>query len=320
MMRKDEPWPSRWVTIGGRLVRPRRVTRAEALAGIRAPAKLNCGLAVTGRRTDGYHNLVSLMVALDLADTVRVEPARAFSLSCDDPALAGDENLALRAARAFQSAMGEQRAAHITLSKRIPVAAGLGGGSSDAAATLLALDALWGANAPDGMLLRLARDLGADVPFALYGGAMVARGIGDVLMPAPLPDAWLALITPRASIPRKTAALYGSLTEASLSDSTMILRQVAGLRQGKPLDPALLDNLFLPPLEQIAPTVREAREGIARIGQRAFLTGSGPTLYVLCENEDEAECRADAYRALLDATIVVARTDRERNASESRIV
>lgn len=318
-MHRDEPWPSGWITVHGLLPQLRRVTRAEALNGIRAPAKLNCGLAVTGRRTDGYHNLVSLMVSLDLADIVRVEPARVFSLSCDDPALAGDENLALRAARAFQSAMGEQRAAHITLSKRIPVAAGLGGGSSDAAATLLALDALWGTNAPDGILLRLARDLGADVPFALYGGAMIARGIGDLLTPAPLPHAWLTLITPHADIPRKTAALYGALTEADFGAGAMILRQVAGLRQGKPLDTTLFDNTFLPPLACIAPAVREARERIARMGQRAFLTGSGPTLYVLCENDDEAERRADAYRASLDATITVAHTDTERNASESRI-
>ncbi len=319
-MSRNEPWPSRWVTTSGRLVRPRRVTRAEALAGVRAPAKLNFGLAVTGQRTDGYHNLVSLMVSLDLADTVRVEPARAFSLSCDDPALAGDENLALRAACAFQSATGERRAAHITLSKCIPVAAGLGGGSSDAATTLLALDALWGTNARDGMLLRLARDLGADVPFALYGGAMIARGIGDVLTPTPLPNVWLTLITPRAEIPRKTAALYGSLTDVGFGGGAMILRQVAGLRQGKPLDTALLGNTFLSPLECIAPAVRETREQIARIGQCAFLTGSGPTLYVLCKNEDEAEYRADAYRASLDATIVVARTNTERNAHNQRIV
>lgn len=308
-MRRNEPWLSRWVATGGHLVRLRRVTRAEALDGIRAPAKLNCGLSVTGRRTDSYHNLVSLMVSLDLADMVRVEPARAFSFSCDDPTLAGDENLVLRAARAFQSAMGERRAAHITLSKRIPVAAGLGGGSSDAAATLLALDALWGTNAPDGLLLRLARDLGADVPFALYGGAMVARGIGDVLMPAPLPHAWLMLITPRAEIPRKTAALYGSLMEADFGGGAAILRQVTGLRQGKSLDTALLDNTFLPPLERIAPAVREAHEQIARMGQRAFLTGSGPTLYVLCQNEDEANQRADHLRSVLDARVVATHSD-----------
>ena len=225
-MSTDEPWPSQWAMSGGQCVRLRRMTRAEALAGISAPAKLNLGLAVVGRRTDGYHKLVTLMVSLRLADTVRVEPARAFSLACDHPALAGDDNLVLRAARALQSAVGEQRAAHITLSKRIPIAAGLGGGSSDAAATLVALDALWGTNVPDDMLLRLAHELGADVPFALYGGAMVARGIGDLLTPAPVPDVWLALVTPRVIIPRKTAALYEALREADFGAGGAILRQV----------------------------------------------------------------------------------------------
>lgn len=308
-MHGDKPWTSRWVAMGGALVRPRHVTRAEALAGISAPAKLNLGLAVTGRRTDGYHNLVSLMVSLRLADTVRVEPARAFSLVCDDPALIGEDNLVLRAARALQSATGERRAARITLSKQIPVAAGLGGGSSDAAATLVALDALWATNAPDGLMLRLSRSLGADVPFALYGGAMTARGIGDVLMPAPSPDLWLVLITPRVAIPGKTAALYRALTDVDFGDGAAILRQVAGLRQGNALDPALLDNVFLSPLERLAPIVRETRARIAALGQAAFLTGSGLTLYLLCEGEAVAERQAAQCRAALDATTIVTRTD-----------
>jgi 4-diphosphocytidyl-2-C-methyl-D-erythritol kinase len=305
MMREHEPWPSRWVASGGQWVRPRRVTRAEALAGIHAPAKLNLGLAVTKRRTDGYHNLVSLMVPLQLADTVRVEPTRTFSLVCDDPALAGDENLVLRAARAFQSATGERRAARITLAKRIPVAAGLGGGSSDAASTLIALDALWGTNAPDGVLLRLARALGADVPFALYDSAMIARGIGDVLTPAPLPAVWVVLVTPQAAIPRKTVALYGALTEADFTAGTPILEQVANLRLGKPLAPALLANTFLPPLEQVAPAVRATREGIAALGYTAFLSGSGPTLYVVCESESEAEICAGHCLALPNMSVVI---------------
>lgn len=302
-------WPSRWTATGGHLVRPRRVSREAALAGIGAPAKLNLGLVVTGRRSDGYHKLISLMVALDLADTVRVEPAARFSLACDDPALADEDNLVLRAARALQSATGERRAAHITLTKRIPVAAGLGGGSGDAAATLIALDALWGTNAPDTLLLRLACDLGADLPFALYGGAMIARGIGDVLMPAPPPAAWLVLVTLRTAIAGKTAALYGALTHADFGIGTPILRQVAGLRQENPLDPALLGNAFLPPLERIMPSVRTVREQIVAMGQAAFLTGSGPTLYILCENEDQAHRRAERYRSALAATILVARTN-----------
>jgi len=284
------------------------VSRAEALAGISAPAKLNLGLAVTGRRTDGYHNLVTLMASLRFGDTMRVEPARAFALDCDDPLLAGDDNLVLRAARIFQAAMGERRAARITLAKRVPAAAGLGGGSSDAAATLIALDALWRTHAPDETLLRLARALGADVPFALYGGAMIARGIGDVLMPAPSPDIWLVLVTPHVALPRKTATLYASLAESDYNDGAPILRQAAGLRQGKPLDPTLLENAFLPSLERIAPIVRTTRARIAAMGQAAFLTGSGPTLSVLCGSALEAEERAGQYRASLDATVIVTQT------------
>ncbi len=305
---ENEPWPSRWTPTAGRLVRPRRVSRDAALSGIGAPAKLNLGLAVTGRRADGYHKLVSLMVSLDLVDTVRVEPSATFSLLCDNPALVGDDNLVLRAARALQSATGERRAARIALTKRIPVAAGLGGGSGDAAATLIALDALWGTNVPDALLLRLAHGLGADVPFALYGGAMIARGIGDVLTPAPVPVVWFVLVTPRAAIAGKTAALYSALTRADFGVGAPILQQVAGLRQGEPLDPTLLGNTFLLPLERLAPPIREVRERIAALGQATFLTGSGPTLYVLCENEAQARRRAEHYRSVLDATINITRT------------
>lgn len=302
---RHEPWPARWVATGGALVRLRRVTRAEAIAGIPAPAKLNLGLAVTGKRTDGYHNLVTLMVSLALADTICVEDAADFSLVCGDPLLATGDNLALRAARALQTETGVSRGARITLTKRIPVAAGLGGGSADAAATLVALDALWGTRTPDATLLRLARALGADVPFALYGGAMTARGIGDVLVPAPLPDNWFVLVVPHLSIPRKTAALYDALPAREYGNGAAIARQVAGLRVGKPLDATLLGNAFLAPLERIAPSVAETR---AALGSPAFLSGSGPTLYVVCKDEADARHHADRLRHLKDATVIVTRT------------
>ena len=112
MPRRDR-WPVGWVATGGALAHIRRVSRAEAVSGISAPAKLNLGLAVVGRRTDGYHKLVTLMASLQLADTVRVEPAASFSLICDDPALATDDNLVLRAARSLQSLTSETRAARI---------------------------------------------------------------------------------------------------------------------------------------------------------------------------------------------------------------
>jgi 4-diphosphocytidyl-2-C-methyl-D-erythritol kinase len=154
----------------------------------------------------------------------------------------------------------------------------------------------------------LARSLGADVPFALYGGAMVARGIGDLLTPAPLPDTWLALVVPRLAISRKTAALYGALMPDDWHDGTAIMRQVAGLRRGEPLDPALLGNTFLAPLERIAPAVAVTRAAIESRGVAVFLSGSGPTLAVPCASEAEALWRADDLRRSLDATVLITRT------------
>lgn len=306
-MRAGRPWPAAW-TLRRDWIRPHRVTRDAALSGIDAPAKLNLGLAVIGRRADGYHKLVTLMTTLALTDTVRVEPAKTLSLTCDDVALETADNLVLRAAQALQTATGEACGARITLTKHIPVAAGLGGGSSDAAATLVALDALWGTATPDFVLLDIARTLGADVPFALYGGAMMARGIGDVLTPATVPEQWLVLVVPRVDIPRKTAALYAALADSDYGDGTAVIRQAAAFRQGQEINPTALENTFLAPLEQIAPVVRETRATLAAMGYASFLSGSGPTLYVPCVRETAARQRADLIRQSVDATVIVTRT------------
>ncbi len=150
---------------------------------------------------------------------------------------------------------------------------------------------------------RLARSLGADVPFALYGGAMVARGIGDVLTPAPLPDLWLVLVVPRIDIPRKTAALYGALDgRRDFGDGAAITRQVAGLRAGKPLDPALLGNAFLAPLERIAPAVADTRAAMESRRRRSRTSpGSGPTLVRPCATARRT--RADARRIIAAARV-----------------
>jgi 4-diphosphocytidyl-2-C-methyl-D-erythritol kinase len=301
-------WPGAWVRSDAPWRRPRRVAREQALRGIDAPAKLNLGLAIVGRRVDGYHKLVTLMTTLALADTVRVEPADDLSLVCDDPRLpTGDDNLCLRAARSLRGATGTAAGARITLTKRIPIAAGLGGGSSDAAATLVALDALWGTRVPDDVLLHLGKSLGADVPFALYGGTMLARGIGDVLTLAASPDAWVVLIVPRAEIARKTAALYGALDERDFSMGTAVAQQAARLRRGEPISPELLGNAFLAPLERLAPVVAETRHLMESLGAPAFLSGSGPTLYALRADLADATTCADRLRGALDATAIVTR-------------
>ena len=161
-----------------------------------APAKINLYLHVTGRRADGYHELDSLVVFADLGDTVTVAPDHGLRLTIDGPfasALpAGGDNLVLRAARALADAAGVEAKAAIGLTKRLPVAAGLGGGSADAAAALGALAALWGIEAGSEMLEDFARGLGADVPACLGGRPAFVGGIGEALSPAPpLPPAWV---------------------------------------------------------------------------------------------------------------------------------
>ena len=152
-----------------------------------APAKINLFLAVTGRRTDGFHDLVSVVAPLDFGDTVHVEPEETFSLRCDAPDVPCDEtNLVLKAARAFAAAVPDWRGgAAFSLEKRIPMGAGLGGGSSDAVAALRALNKLAGEPLSFAALGQLAAQLGSDCPLFLAGGPVVMRGRGERVEPLP---------------------------------------------------------------------------------------------------------------------------------------
>jgi 4-diphosphocytidyl-2-C-methyl-D-erythritol kinase len=151
-----------------------------------APAKLNLFLAVTGRRPDGFHDLVSLVAPLQFGDELRGELAAAFSLTCDDPTLAVDEtNLVAKAARAFAVATGWRGGAKLVLQKRIPTGAGLGGGSSDAVATLRVLNNIADAALPVARLAELAGALGSDCPLFLHDGPVIMRGRGERIEPVP---------------------------------------------------------------------------------------------------------------------------------------
>jgi 4-diphosphocytidyl-2-C-methyl-D-erythritol kinase len=166
---------------------------------------------VLGRRADGYHELVTVMQPLSLADELTVTPAGpGLSLECNHPELTrGDANLVWRAARRFEEELGQDLSVHLTLRKHIPVAAGLGGGSSDAATTLLALNALTGELLDQSALHRLAGELGADVPFFLLRRPAVGRGIGTRLTPLTLPPYWYLLLNP--GLPLSTRWVYENL-------------------------------------------------------------------------------------------------------------
>jgi 4-diphosphocytidyl-2-C-methyl-D-erythritol kinase len=179
-----------------------------------APAKVNLYLHVTGRRDDGYHLLDSLVAFADIGDRLRAEPAASLSLALDGPeasdlAAVGDDNLVLRGARLLADRAGITAGAALHLEKHLPVAAGIGGGSSDAAAALLALKRLWRISLDDHALCTLGAKLGADVPACLYGHAVWVGGIGERLDPAgPLPDAGILLVNPRRALP--TAAVFAA--------------------------------------------------------------------------------------------------------------
>ena len=173
----------------------------RALFDVPAPAKLNLFLHVVGRREDGYHLLQSAFQLVDWADTLHFERRDDGRLQRHDlgPALPADD-LCLRAARALQAGSGTALGADISIVKRVPWGAGLGGGSSDAASTLLALNRLWGLGWPRARLLALGASLGADVPFFVGGRNAFVEGIGERLTPIELPAQWFAVVKPAAAI------------------------------------------------------------------------------------------------------------------------
>jgi 4-diphosphocytidyl-2-C-methyl-D-erythritol kinase len=262
------------------------------IARHRAPAKLNLGLEIVGRRPDGYHELVTIFQTIALYDeiTVAAAPEGALTLSAD-PSLGGTDNLILRSARALAAQGGSTAGATLTLDKGIPVAAGLGGGSSDAATTLLALRTHWGLPLADETLATIATSIGADVPFFLHGGTALATGIGEELTALPpLSPSWFVTLTPTLALPAdKTRRLYAALTPRDFGDGTRTFAQAARLRQGLPLDPALLVNSFAAPLERLFPVLTEWRERLLQAGAPFVLpSGSGPTLYTMVESEGAA--------------------------------
>jgi 4-diphosphocytidyl-2-C-methyl-D-erythritol kinase len=179
-----------------------------------APAKVNLYLHVTGRQSDGYHLIDSLFAFADIGDRLTAEPAASLSLIVDGPEAAGltalgDDNLVLRAARLLADHAGSTAGAALRLEKRLPVAAGIGGGSSDAAAALLALARLWGLSLDLSELCVIGARLGADVPACLHRRAVWVGGIGEGIEPAePLPEVGILLVNPRRALP--TAAVFAA--------------------------------------------------------------------------------------------------------------
>jgi len=278
-------------------------------------AKINLGLAITGQREDGFHEIVTLLQTVALRDRITVEAAdddaeddRLIVTPPDTGTPAGPDNLVATALRALRAVTGGG-AVRVALEKTIPAAAGLGGASSDAAASLLAGRALWDPDLPDADLARIAADLGSDVPFFLGGGAALATGRGELLDSLPsLRGDWVLLVLPVLAepIPRKTATLYGLLGAGDRSSGAAVREQADRLRAGQPPDPALLGNAFERPLLALRPELRAVGEAMRRAGAPfVAVSGAGPAHYTIVRSGREGRRLAARVRVQLGTAATV---------------
>ena len=248
---------------------------------LEAYAKVNLTLEVLGRRDDGYHDIVSIMQTIDLRDTLTFEPAGGLTLECDVPELESPDNLALKAATLLQESTGCTEGARLTLHKGIPVTAGLGGGSSDAATALIGLNEMWELGLSTEELVALAADLGSDVPFFLHGGTAMASGRGERVRPLPPADLeWMVVLTPPSAVLDKTAALYTRLTEANYTKGALTRKLEARIRGGGDVPPQFLFNAFDAVAFDAYPGLKHYWNVFNEVGAReVHLAGSGPSLF-----------------------------------------
>ncbi len=256
----------------------------KAIYDLPAPAKLNLFLHITGRRPDGYHLLQSVFMLVDWCDTLHVERRADGLLSREDlttPLPADD--LVLRAAKALQAAAGVPHGAHIGIEKRVPAQAGMGGGSSDAATCLLALNRLWGLDLPLSTLERIGLTLGADVPFFLRGRNAWVEGIGEQITPIELPAGRFAVVKPTEGL--DTRQIFAA-SDLQRSTPAAIISGFAAHCKEEPKGPEGISpaglfgrNDLQPVAQRLCPAVTEAIEWLGVQGFEARMTGSGSAVF-----------------------------------------
>ena len=248
----------------------------QSLYDISAPAKLNLFLHITGRRADGYHLLQSVFMLIDWCDTLHFSIRSDGRISREDLTVSlPPDDLCLRAARALQAATGCPLGAHIAIEKSIPAQAGMGGGSSDAASTLLALNRLWQVNLPLKHLCQIGLTLGADVPFFLFGGNAWVEGIGETISPVSLPSSQWIVVKPAQGLETKLIfsdpELKRDTNPAIISGFAANAFKQDGLRFGR--------NDLQPVAQKLCPGIGDALDWLASQGFDGRMTGSGSAVF-----------------------------------------
>lgn len=273
----------------------RKFSQSEGWGMWPAPAKLNLFLHITGRREDGYHALQTVFRFLDWGDSVYLRLRQDGGICRADAGVEGVEVLddyLIRAAKALQQASGCTLGVDIGIEKRIPMGGGFGGGSSDAATVLVALNQLWGLRWPPEKLAQLGLRLGADVPVFVHGHNAWAEGVGEQLTPLQLPEAWYVLVNPGVHV--ATAQLFQSKDLTRDAQPTTIAGFLAG---------TVLDNAFEPVLRGLEPAVDAAFQSLSQVGNPR-LTGTGSGCFVEYASLQSAQQALTALPSRLNAWVV----------------
>ena len=267
----------------------------KAIYDVPAPAKLNLFLHVTGRRPDGYHLIQSVFMLIDWCDTLH------FELRCDGQIARTDigsakadilpaNDLTVRAARALQQACGTTLGVQISLDKRIPAQAGMGGGSSDAASCLLALQQLWGVKLPHSELLAIALSLGADVPFFLFGGNAWVEGVGEQMTPVRVPSADFLVVKPPLGLP--TPAIFASPALKRNTETATILG-FAAYNETQVFE--FGHNDLQPVAQQFCPQITESLDWMTSKQLKGRMTGSGSAVFAHLQHEANISDHPDGF-------------------------
>ena len=256
---------------------------------LKAPAKINLFLDITGKLPDGYHEIASVMQTIDLFDYVKVEKAEEITVQCSESNLDGENNIAFKAAKLFFELTGTKSGAKISIDKRIPMQAGMAGGSADAAAVLLGLNRIFDEPLSSEELFEIGAKCGADVPFSLTGGTKLSEGIGEKLSPIPeMPDCWLVIIKPDFSM--STPESYKFYDEHGLFDleHSDKAKMLAGLEQNDLTAVCeSLSNVLEHTVEN--PAIEEIKSAMLKLGAMgSLMTGSGTAVFGIFDSVHKA--------------------------------
>jgi 4-diphosphocytidyl-2-C-methyl-D-erythritol kinase len=276
---------------------------------LKAPAKVNLTLEVLRKRTDGFHEIRSVLQTIDLYDTLYIQAGRGFSFQCDTRGWSAEKSLVSRVLSLLPA--DSNVGAAIKIEKRIPLMAGLGGDSSDAAALLKGLNDLYEFNLSNEKLYDMATQLGSDVVFFLKGGTALAAGRGEILTPLTPPvKLWVVLVVPDVPVePGKTAKMYAALKPSHFTDGAATAKLVEYLKKGKAFTPSLLFNTFENVAFDVFKGLRDYQDRLIKLGASdVHLAGSGPTLFSVFKYKSRAEalyqrCQAEGMKSYLAATL-----------------